>query len=83
MDAITSQEILARVAQLAAESSSPERPDGAFTVTELQDGLGWSRQRALSFIKGLGREERLEVVRVPHRDVAGRDTTVPGYRIRL
>jgi hypothetical protein len=55
-------------------------PDDAFTVTELSEALGNSRDLTCKKIGRLQREGLVEVVKVKRSRIDGLETLVPAYR---
>jgi hypothetical protein len=59
-----------------------ELTEGAFTVTELADRTGQSLFAIRKKLRPRVASGELELVRKPIVDLAGRNTTVPAYRVR-
>jgi len=75
---ITEQELLDALKRAAGDAAGE---DGATTV-ELADSLGWTKARVRGALKSLARAGRLEVVQARRVNLAGRVSSVPGYRLR-
>jgi len=68
-----------RAAQVTQDDDDRQ---GARTSEELQDTLGWTKDRVLDALRRLSKANRLEVRKVPKVDIAGRTLRVPAYRLR-
>lgn len=62
-------------------AASPDNPEGAMTMQDLRQELGWGYQKIRAELHRLNREGKLEVTRVILPDLTGRMAPRPAYRV--
>lgn len=70
------------VAALAEAANVTDDGGGAMTSSELSRATGRGEKWLRDHIRSLLAEDRAEVVFVQRRDIAGRPTRVPAYRLK-
>jgi predicted ArsR family transcriptional regulator len=76
---VTQAELIA--ALQAAADRRTEDPEGALTVADLSENLGWSDKIVRRELRKLMKTDRLETVKVLRETIAGHSTHVPAYRV--
>lgn len=82
MASVTEVELL-KALQDALEQAGNEHADGAMTVSELADELGWYRNKVLRFLKSLKAQGKLEVIKVHREALDGSQRVSPAYRFKM
>jgi Fic family protein len=77
---ITENELIQALAEAVLHID--EDRDGFLTAREMIRALGWAENRVKSQLRELHEQGLLESRKVPYRDIAGRITRVPAYRLR-
>lgn len=76
---ITSDEWIAELDRLA--SISTQADSDLLTVVEMCEQSGYSKNKLLRYLKSANKAGRLIVGRKQGIDIAGRDTSMPAYKI--
>lgn len=76
---ITTSELLEAV---RSATGAHMNPDDAYTVAEISEAMGNSRQLTCQKLARLKTAGLLEILRAPREDLGGRMQMVPAYRFR-
>lgn len=78
---LTEDELLTAL-RLALNEADHDNSQGAMRTREIARALDISRYKAIDMIKVLIEAGTLEMVKIKHRDITGRVTHQPAYRLK-